>query len=67
VIRDFAKVIAALSAEPGVNKGRMFGAEGLKVGKPSPLTRNDPPLLNRSDPCWDHDSRSREAEGVVSR
>jgi len=33
VIRDFAKVIAALSVEPGVSKGRMFGAEGLKVGK----------------------------------
>ncbi len=33
MIRDFAKVIAALSAEPGVSLGRMFGADGLKIGK----------------------------------
>ncbi len=32
MIRDFAGVVAALSAEPGVTRGRMFGAEGLKVG-----------------------------------
>jgi TfoX/Sxy family transcriptional regulator of competence genes len=33
VIRDFAAVIDALSSEPGVTKGRMFGSDGLKVGK----------------------------------
>jgi hypothetical protein len=33
VIRDFPAVIHALSEEPGVTKGRMFGADGLKVGK----------------------------------
>jgi len=31
--RDFAAVQAALSGEPGVVEGRMFGAGGLKVGK----------------------------------
>ena len=31
--RDFAAVRAALSSEPGVAEGRMFGAAGLKVGK----------------------------------
>jgi TfoX/Sxy family transcriptional regulator of competence genes len=33
VIRDFASVIDALASEPGVSTGRMFGSEGLKVGK----------------------------------
>jgi TfoX/Sxy family transcriptional regulator of competence genes len=33
LIRDFAKVAAALGSEPGVSRGKMFGAEGLKVGK----------------------------------
>ena len=33
MIRDFAKVVAALDGEPGVSRGRMFGSEGLKVGK----------------------------------
>lgn len=28
----FAAVVEALSAEPGVARGRMFGAEGLKAG-----------------------------------
>ncbi len=31
--RDFASVVRALSSEAGVTKGRMFGSEGLKVGK----------------------------------
>jgi TfoX/Sxy family transcriptional regulator of competence genes len=31
--RDFASVRAALSNEPGVTEGRMFGATGLRVGK----------------------------------
>jgi TfoX/Sxy family transcriptional regulator of competence genes len=33
VIRDFRKVQAELAREPGVTTGRMFGSEGLKVGK----------------------------------
>jgi TfoX/Sxy family transcriptional regulator of competence genes len=33
VTRDFATVARALSGEPGVTKGRMFGSDGLKVGK----------------------------------
>lgn len=33
MIRDFARVLAALASEPGVMKGKMFGAEGLKVNK----------------------------------
>ena len=33
MIRDFAQVMAALAAERGVGRGRMFGAEGLKIGK----------------------------------
>ena len=33
MIRDFAAVVAALGDEPAVTKGRMFGSEGLKVGK----------------------------------
>lgn len=30
--RDFVAVRAALSSEPGVTEGRMFGATGLKAG-----------------------------------
>jgi len=33
VIRDFAKVVDALGSEPGVSRSKMFGSEGLKVGK----------------------------------
>jgi TfoX/Sxy family transcriptional regulator of competence genes len=33
MIRDFPAVLAALSSEPGVTTGRMFGASGLKIGK----------------------------------
>ncbi len=33
MIRDFATVRARLDREPGVTTGRMFGSEGLKVGK----------------------------------
>ena len=33
MIRDFAKVVAALGSEPSVSRGKMFGSEGLKVGK----------------------------------
>ena len=33
MIRDFSKVLAALGSEPGVSRGKMFGSEGLKVGK----------------------------------
>ena len=33
MIRDFAKVVAALGGEPRVSRGKMFGSEGLKVGK----------------------------------
>lgn len=33
MIRDFTDVVAALSSERGVTKGRMFGSVGLKVGK----------------------------------
>jgi len=33
VIRDFSKVVAALGSQPGVSRGKMFGSEGLKVGK----------------------------------
>jgi TfoX/Sxy family transcriptional regulator of competence genes len=33
VIRDFATVVAALGSKPGVSRGKMFGSEGLKVGK----------------------------------
>ena len=33
MIHDFAKVLAALGNEPGVSRGKMFGSEGLKVGK----------------------------------
>jgi hypothetical protein len=32
VIRTFEKVVAALSTEPGVETGRMFASEGLKIG-----------------------------------
>lgn len=31
--RDLASVVRALSSEPGVTRGRMFGSDGLKVGK----------------------------------
>ena len=31
--RDFASVVHALSSEPGVTTGRMFGSEGLKVSR----------------------------------
>lgn len=31
MIRDFARVAAALAKRPGVTKGKMFGAEGMKV------------------------------------
>ena len=31
MIRDFGTVVAALSSERSVTKGRMFGSEGLKV------------------------------------
>ncbi len=33
MIRDFAKVVAALEGKTGVTRGRMFGSEGLKIGK----------------------------------
>ncbi len=33
MIRDFAKVVEALGGEPGVSRGKMFGSEGLMVGK----------------------------------
>ena len=33
MIRDFASVIEALSSEPGVTMGKMFGSAGFKVGK----------------------------------
>ena len=33
MIRDFAKVVASLGNEPGVSRGKMFGSEGLKIGK----------------------------------
>lgn len=33
MIREFAGVMAALESEPGVTRGKMFGAEGLKIGK----------------------------------
>lgn len=33
MIRDFSQVLGALGAAPGVSRGKMFGAEGLKVGK----------------------------------
>ena len=33
MIRNFAAVVEALSSEAGVTKGRMFGSEGLRVGK----------------------------------
>jgi TfoX/Sxy family transcriptional regulator of competence genes len=33
VIRDFARVVDALRGEPGVSRGKMFGSEGLKVGR----------------------------------
>ena len=33
MIRDFSKVVAALGNEPGVSRGKMFGSEGLEVGK----------------------------------
>lgn len=33
MIRDFGKVVVALESERGVSRGKMFGAEGLKVGK----------------------------------
>jgi TfoX/Sxy family transcriptional regulator of competence genes len=29
--REFTSVLSALSAEPGVTTGKMFGAEGLKI------------------------------------
>lgn len=29
--REFGDVLSALSAEPGVTTGKMFGAEGLKI------------------------------------
>ncbi len=33
MIRNFAAVVDALSSEADVTKGRMFGSEGLKIGK----------------------------------
>ena len=33
MIRDFAAVVAKLGDEPRVSLGKMFGSEGLKVGK----------------------------------
>jgi TfoX/Sxy family transcriptional regulator of competence genes len=33
MIRAFAGVVAAIERERGVSRGRMFGSEGLKVGK----------------------------------
>jgi TfoX/Sxy family transcriptional regulator of competence genes len=33
MIRDFVAVTAALQGEKGISKGRMFGSDGLKVGK----------------------------------
>ena len=33
MIRDFAKVVEALGGEAGVTRGRMFGAEGLRLGR----------------------------------
>jgi len=33
MIRTFAGVAAALEKESGISRGRMFGSEGLKVGK----------------------------------
>jgi TfoX/Sxy family transcriptional regulator of competence genes len=33
VIRDFSAVMGALEGEKGISKGRMFGSDGLKVGK----------------------------------
>lgn len=31
MIREFSSVLSALSGEPGVTTGKMFGAEGLKI------------------------------------
>jgi len=33
VIRTFAEVAAAIEKEKAVSRGRMFGSEGLKIGK----------------------------------
>ena len=33
MIRDFPRVVTALASQPGVSLGKMFGSEGLKVGK----------------------------------
>ena len=33
MVRNFAKVVDALSSQGDVTAGKMFGAEGLKVGK----------------------------------
>lgn len=33
MIRDFPQVVATLSHETGVTKGRMFDAAGLRIGK----------------------------------
>jgi len=33
VIREFSRVLASLDSDPGGSRGRMFGSEGLMVGK----------------------------------
>jgi hypothetical protein len=33
MIRNFPAVVVAIGNHPGVSKGKMFGAEGLKIGK----------------------------------
>jgi hypothetical protein len=33
MIRTFAAVVTAIENESGISRGRMFGSEGLKVGK----------------------------------
>jgi TfoX/Sxy family transcriptional regulator of competence genes len=33
VIKTFAEVVTAIDKEKGVSRGRMFGSEGLKIGK----------------------------------